>query len=445
MTALPAIGYPSNAARTQGEMKTFFDDLLRYISERGGTGAGWVNQVTAATTNLGANTNRMLSFSGGVAITSFGTTSPGDSFPYLAKFAARTTITNGANLKIQGEITNGATVTFEVDDIVAIYWEGSNVWRLVLVAKADGLPMATPFGMRNRIINGGMAIDQRNGGASFSITSTPAYCLDRWWASATGANLTGQRTSASIDGPNRLTITGAASNTGFKLGQRLEAGNTADLASKPVTISVKLSATGLTVVNWEINRANSLDGFGTLASPTVTNVVTGGSFTISGTEATFKATFANAATVNGLELVFSTGAIGAGSSLVIGDVQMEAGKAATPFERRPIGIEIGLCQRYYCKGFPIGTPPGSGFTAIASIANSAGVTYVSVPFPVNMRTTPTVTVYNSTTGATGTWRDGGAVDVSITANPNATSTIFTGSGGSANAQIAGNWVAIAEL
>lgn len=396
MTALPAIGYPSNAARTQGEMKAFFDDLLRYIGERGGTGLGWVNQSTAATVNLGANTSRMLAFIGGTGITSFGTTNPGDSFPYLAKFAVRTTVTHGANLKIQGESVNGTVVTFEPDDIVAIYWEGSNVWRLVLVAKADGLPMATPFGMRNRIVNGGMAIDQVYNGASFTITSTPGYCLDQWWVSAAGANLSGQRVSASTEGPYRLRVTGASSNTQFKLGQRLESLNTADLYGKPVTISVKLAGTGITTVNWEVNRANSVDGFGTLSSPSVTNVVTGGSFTISGTEATFKATFTNAATANGLELVFTTGAIGAGASLDIGDVQMEVGRAATPFERRPIGFEQWLCQRYYEKadatvafGFPCPNTGGyahtfqyffkarkriSGATVTPNFANTSNMT-----------------------------------------------------------------------
>jgi hypothetical protein len=37
-------------------------------------------------------------------------------------------------------------------------------------------------GFRNRIINGGMTIDQRNAGASTTPTNTGAqvYCLDRW-------------------------------------------------------------------------------------------------------------------------------------------------------------------------------------------------------------------------------------------------------------------------
>jgi hypothetical protein len=31
------------------------------------------------------------------------------------------------------------------------------------------------------------------------------------------------------------------------------------------------------------------------------------------------------------------------------DVQLEAGSVATPFERRPLGLELSLCQRFYNK------------------------------------------------------------------------------------------------
>ena len=46
---------------------------------------------------------------------------------------------------------------------------------------------ASPFGLKNRIINGDMVIDQRNNGASISNNTTGTqYSLDRWYASATG-------------------------------------------------------------------------------------------------------------------------------------------------------------------------------------------------------------------------------------------------------------------
>jgi hypothetical protein len=42
--------------------------------------------------------------------------------------------------------------------------------------------VAQYYSFKNRIINGGMGIDQRNAGASVSTTTTSVvvYCLDRW-------------------------------------------------------------------------------------------------------------------------------------------------------------------------------------------------------------------------------------------------------------------------
>ena len=63
-------------------------------------------------------------------------------------------------------------------------------------------------GFKNRIINGGMKIDQRNAGASQTITAAAAlaYTVDRWYAYCTGANVTGQRVGAGFvwgDHPRR--------------------------------------------------------------------------------------------------------------------------------------------------------------------------------------------------------------------------------------------------
>ena len=62
-------------------------------------------------------------------------------------------------------------------------------------------------------------------------------------------------------------------------------------------------------------------------------------------------------------------------------IQLELGTVATPFERRPIGTELALCQRYYLRLQPGGGDKayGLGF-ARTSIANNC-----VIPFPVAMR------------------------------------------------------------
>ena len=59
----------------------------------------------------------------------------------------------------------------------------------------------------------------------------------------------------------------------------------------------------------------------------------------------------------------------------IRDVQLEEGSVATPFEQRPYGLELSLCQRYYLQDY---------VTIIAAID------YELYCFPSTMRTQPTV-------------------------------------------------------
>ena len=73
---------------------------------------------------------------------------------------------------------------------------------------------------------------------------------------------------------------------------------------------------------------------------------------------------------------------GAANRLRIAQVQVEPGPVATPFERRPIGTEFALCQRYFQKTFSVMSFVGS-------------VSALSVRFAVNMRNSPTVSVATS--------------------------------------------------
>jgi hypothetical protein len=90
----------------------------------------------------------------------------------------------------------------------------------------------------------------------------------------------------------------------------------------------------------------------------------------------------------------------------IAQVQVEAGPVATSFERRPIGTELSLCQRYFCKSYGPDVAPGTvtsdGVTGMVVHATSSYPGFGTTRFPVTMRATPSVTTYNPSTGGTTT-------------------------------------------
>jgi hypothetical protein len=239
-------------------------------------------------------------------------------------------------------------------------------------------------GFRNRIINGDMRIDQRNAGASqtFTAAAALAYSVDRFYGYCTGANATGARVAGTAPNEFAYRFTGAASVTAIGFGTRLEATNTIDLAGSTATLSVQLANSLLTTVTWTAYYATTADAFGTLASPTRTQIATG-TFTVTSTLTTYSAQISvPSAATTGIEIVFTVGAQTSGT-WTIDNVQLEAGSTATDFERRPIGTELALCQRYYevCSGLYM--------TGYNSTSNAIGTIYC---FKAAKRTAPTLTV-----------------------------------------------------
>jgi hypothetical protein len=274
-----------------------------------------------------------------------------------------------------------------------------------LVSQINGGAIA---GTRNRIINGRMAIDQRNAGSAqtFTAAAALAYSIDRWYGYCIGANVTGQRVTGATAGQYRYQFTGAASVTTIGFGHRIEQLNSADLASSIATLSVDLANSFLAPVTWTAYYATTADTFGTLASPTRTQIATG-TFTVNSTVTRYSAQISiPAAATTGIEIVFTVGAQTSGT-WTIGNVQLEPGTIATPFERRSYGQELALCQRYYFKTYNQSVVPGSSSTAATYRTRSYSGSYAAavVQFPVLMRTSPTCTVYNPVSGATNSWRD----------------------------------------
>lgn len=205
-------------------------------------------------------------------------------------------------------------------------------------------------GLRNKIINGAMVIDQRNAGAAqtFTAGAALAYCVDRFYAYCTGANVTGQQVAGTAPNQFNYRFTGAASVTKIGFAQRIEAANSQDLAGTTATLSVDLANSLLTTVTWTAWRANTNDAFGTLAAPNRSPIGTG-TFTVTGTLTRYSAQISvPAAATTGIEIELSVGAQTSGT-WTIGRVQLEPGSVATPFEHRSYGAELALCQRYYWR------------------------------------------------------------------------------------------------
>ena len=92
----------------------------------------------------------------------------------------------------------------------------------------------------------------------------------------------------------------------------------------------------------------------------------------------------------------------------LSQVQFELGSSASDFKGRTIQQELGLCQRYFCKSYPIGMTPGA-ITSPGSVVTEEYLIKPSAllltPFPVPMRITPTVLSYSNITGASNNVRD----------------------------------------
>ena len=247
------------------------------------------------------------------------------------------------------------------------------------------------LGFRNTLTNGSFQVDQRNSSAAQTITSGAvlAYTADRWYAYCTGANVTGQRIAGSAPYQYNYQFTGATSNTLVGFGQRIEAANSFNYAGNTATLSANIKSSSLTSITWTLYYATTTDTFGTIASPTRTQIATG-TFTISATLANYTAQIVvPAAATTGLELVFTTGALVASQTLAFAGIQLEQNTKATPFEQRPIGVELGLCQRYYHQQM-------SG--NMVRIVTAQLYTYWSqnIMHPTTMRAAPTMTIYNGT-------------------------------------------------
>ena len=271
-----------------------------------------------------------------------------------------------------------------------------------------------------------MRIDQRNAGASVTINSgAHTYTVDRWSGfgqTSDGVFTVQQSAVAPVGFVNSLlaTVTTADASIGasqfYGLRQAIEGFNMADLGwgtanAQSVTLGfwVRSSLTGAfsgAVTNGSFNRSYpfsfTVNAANTYEYKTITIAGdTSGTWATNNTAGIFLyfdlgSGSSNKGTAGVWEasgLVGVTGSVNliatSGATFYITGVQLEAGSVATPFERRPYGTELQLCQRYAWSLLGSNQHISNGYMRTTTLF--IGI----IQFPVTMRATASLTSANA--------------------------------------------------
>lgn len=339
-----------------------------------------------------------------------------------------------------------------------------------------GAGLGMGMGFRNRIINGAMMIDQRNAGASVTITAG-TYTIDRWYSDMSAASkysvVRSSTAPAGFINSMLITSTSAYSVVAgdyFYTFQAIEGLNMSDLnwgtaSAQAVTLSfwVRSSLTGTFggalknqastrsyAFTYTINSANTWEQ----KSITVAGDTTGTWLTTNGVGvyvcfgfgvgSTLSGTAGSWASANYVSATGATSVVGTnGATWYITGVQLEKGSTATAFDYRPYGTELALCQRYFFKmggnafsqygigdvysttnaveivNFPVPLRAAGGTFAITNLGNTqlGGVTVTSASADIVSATTASIVVAASTAtfvaGQAKRWYDSGSGASSI--------------------------------
>ena len=331
----------------------------------------------------------------------------------------------------QNTTGSAATVTTTINSgvVATTQTAGDNSTKVATTAYVNAITGTNGItGFKNRIINGAMVIDQRNAGASVTPTNG-SYGLDRWGFNATTASkFTAQQNAASVTPPtgfrSYLGVTSSSaysvlSSDIFSIYQVIEGYNAADLAwgtssAATITISfwVRSSLTGTfggalrngagdraypftytisSASTWEqksVTIAGDTSGtwLTTNGSGIQLSFGLGGGSTYSGTAGAWTSA-GNYITATGATSVVGTN----GATFYVTGVQLEKGSTATSFDYRPYGTELALCQRYFIA-FTNTVFGGTNNRIATGSGASATVVRFGFPFPVAMRSAPSVTM-----------------------------------------------------
>ena len=264
--------------------------------------------------------------------------------------------------------------------------DGVGATNIVLPESGIVATTSNIVGFKNYIINGGFDVWQYP-----SYVAGDAYKLDRWVISGTSNISSIVKGDLNNEAPSAcglyFTKNGAGSSW---FGQRIETPRR--LSGKTVTVTFWIYSKQTMDGSVYFDKYNPTDGF-------TAGVTTGKTFNWTNgwnkvTHTTTIPTLNSNHTAVGSYLQLTISATGTSTGAWLAAVQLEEGSIATPFEQRPYGLELSLCQRYY-------QVYGDSTQGINIIGYSiAGQTErASFMFPIQMRDNPNAT-------RVGTWYTG---------------------------------------
>jgi len=314
-----------------------YDPITRIVQAKGDLILGTASQTVDRLT-VGTNSQRLIANSSAATGVSWAND------------------TTNTVIDAKGDLLVGATA-----DVVAKLPVGVDNQVLVADSTAtNGVAWSSQAsGFRNVLINGGFDVWQRGTTAAIPSSVGTSYLADRWSAYRPAVGSTQSRVTAGLDGfQYALRIQRDSGNTGtgvIYVNQSFETSTMVKLANKTVTLSFYARAGANYSSASSLFNARVVAGTGTEANIIFTGV-TGSTepatatptLTTSWQRFTVTGLIPSGTNGGGVYFFFTpTGTAGAADYVDITGIQLEANTVATPFEQRPIGVELALCQRYY--------------------------------------------------------------------------------------------------
>jgi len=337
---------------------------------------------------------------------------------------------NSVNTYTQGEIDTALSAKLSTSTAASTYLTQSNASSTYLtpgtaastyLSQSNAATTYVPqtsysVAGKNAVINGGFDYWQR--GTSLALTSGQVYLADRFKATC--------RNGAGTQSRYSLTLSESATCANLKYAYQFDIATGATNASpriyhvledafyyhgRTMTVSFYAKASKSITVGASADLIfNNADNMSSTLNASLTTSWQRFSYTFtlspSGTY--------NSATDYGLILVWDTPMNDTYTVYMTG-VQIENGSTMTPFSRAggTLQGELAACQRYYQKSFQYSTAPANntndplGPVTFARQATSGAVEpQMWVQWKTQMRSAPSVTLYNLYSGTAGQWTDG---------------------------------------